>query len=206
LLLSITMNTSNILKIAFIGRKQNILKRYTSHFSDSNTIERARLNEEAGFSQSNLHKTNNLEQANIVYVRLNPEQVSQQTLKKVLAAQKKASSNAWIINDSNYFENYADKSQCFTRWKENNLHSPEFKIFPLFQSLKKTALEIQERAIKYNGQYLRTSNEDSGKGLYYIKKEDSLSAIQRKLVKLWIRTLTNRVSNSKIISVSQAAL
>ncbi|MFY0666012.1 MAG: hypothetical protein JXQ97_15420 [Natronospirillum sp.] len=187
--------------IAFIGRKQGTLHRRAKDFLGQWTLEKPRLYEEEGLAESGLIKSNDLKTADIVYTRINPEHVNRRCLRRIRNAEKAANPSAKWINRSDSFEACADKIACFQQWQNQGFKCPQFQHWSAWQPRKNIVTAVLKCLKEYPGVYLRTSNEDSGKGLYFIPQGSSTDYIKGVITKLRFRCLTNRVSGSKIMMV-----
>lgn len=188
-------------RIAFIGRKQGTDHRRAGQFLGGWTLERPRKGEEAGLAASGLEKTDDLTGADLVYVRINPERVNRRALKRVRRAEARVPAGTAIINSSTHFERYADKAQCFTRWREAGLPCPRFHIDSPWVPQRRLVDTLSPLLRQYQGLYLRTSNEDSGKGIHYLPADSTASDIKRAIRHLRWRSLTNKVSQSRLMAV-----
>lgn len=187
--------------IGFITRKQNSRRIAQGRFHGAYTIDNSRISEEDGLAASPLTKTNELSQADIVFTRLNPERTNRRALKRVAAAEERAKDSALILNSVRYFNNYADKATCFNLWNQHNLQSPRFYNWAPWAPLKQQIQATQKALAQFNGLYLRTSNEDSGKGICYLPGNANQVQIKSAIRFLQRRTLTNKVSDSRIMAV-----
>lgn len=187
--------------IGFIGRKQNShwLKPLRDQFQGG--MERERLREMAGLQNAKL-SVSELSDADIVMIRLNPERVNRATLKRVQKAQEKCASSAVILNSAQHFHRYAEKSQCFKTWQENGLATPEYRVLDLRQSTHSLAANIAEQLKTIKLLYVRTSNEDSGKGIFTLTDRASQDDIQKTIKSLKKRAVLNKVSESKLLCVA----
>ena len=189
------------LTIAFIGRKQGTKHIKAPDFLGGWTLERPRKEEETGLSQSGLIKVDDVGSADLVYVRINPEQTNQRALKRVNTAIEKVPAGIPVLNSSKYFDRYADKAQCFRHWQEAALQCPEFQIWSPWLSRKRLVKTIMPLIRAYEGLYLRTNNEDSGKGIFFLSSETSEKDVLKTIHQVRWRCLINRVSHSKILAV-----
>lgn len=186
--------------ISFIGRKQGShwSKRQKKKYDDK--IERARIGEQEGFSKSQLTLTS-LPLADTVYTRLNPERTNRRTLKRVIAAEQCASQSALLLNSAQHFHKYADKTQCFKQWQQAGLSTPRFIETSLWQHKSKLREKAKKILEHHERLYLRTNNEDSGKGIEVLTQQASDKQIDKAINKLRIRSVVNKVSGSRCLLV-----
>lgn len=189
----------SLAKIAFIGRKQGTLHKKSSSFLGGFILERPRKGEELGLSQSGWKKVDDFADADCCFIRINPEQVNNRALKRIKVAEDEAKKYSCVINSTDGFIYQSNKTECYKVWKKNVVRCPEFIEFSPWHSKHK----IVEQALQYidlfGGVYVRTNNEDSGKGIYFFDKRSSNREIHRAIFWLRLRSLSNRVSNSKIL-------
>ncbi|KZN15059.1 hypothetical protein [Marinomonas sp. TW1] len=186
-------------KIAFIGRKQGTSHKDASSFRGGFTLERARKGEEIGLSQSGLEKVDDFAQADCSFIRINPEQVNSRALTRITRAEEEAKRYSCVLNSIDGFLYQSNKTECYKVWKKNSVRCPEFIEFSPWQN-KHTIIEQALHFIgSFGGVYVRTNNEDSGKGIYFFDKGASSKEISQAIFRLRLRSLTNRVSNSKIL-------
>ena len=188
-------------RIAFIGRKQGTDHRWAGQYLGEWTLERPRKDEEAGLAASGLQKTDDPTKAELVYVRINPERVNSRSLKRVRRAEARVPTGTPIINSTAYFERYADKAQCFTHWQKAGLNCPRFHIESPWVAQRHLVTTLLPLVQRYQGLYLRTSNEDSGKGIHYLPADSTHSDIKAAIRHLRWRSLTNKVSQSRLLAV-----
>jgi len=188
-------------RIAFIGRKQGTDYRRAGQYDDGWTLERPRKGEEAGLAASGLEKTNDVTRADLVYTRINPERVNRRALKRVLRAEARVPERGIIVNSALHFARYADKAQCFTHWRKAGLPCPGFHINSPWTPQKRLVEILLPMLQSYKGLYLRTSNEDSGKGIHYLPADATQADLKHAIRHLRWRSLTNKVSQSRLMAV-----
>lgn len=188
--------------ICFITRKQNTQWFGQNKFQQENTIDRARVSEEQGLALSSLSFTPNILTADIIHTRLNPERTSDWALKRAHMAERQAKESAIVLNSSSYFRNYAEKTRCFMLWQKNDIPHPHFETWSPWRSKRIQLQTIAKLLSTYGSLYLRTSNEDSGKGIYFLQREMTKSQISSVIRSLRVRSLVNKVSRSQILAVA----
>lgn len=186
--------------ISFIGRKQNTTFNFGFNNRFPDGIEKPRLGETKGLQLSPL-TTAQLKKADVVCVRLNPERISNRTLKRVLRAEQRVKPSALILNSAIHFRHYADKATCFENWEKAGLKTPKYTVHSPWVATAKLIQIVKQHLSESDGLYLRTSNEDSGKGIHYVNNNSSAKDIKRIIRQIRIRTLTNKVSESKLLMV-----
>jgi hypothetical protein len=191
--------------IAFIGRKQNSSFWHKRTFIADNALEVPRVKELEGLEQSNLQPTHNLANADIVYVRLNPERANKKHLKKILAAEQKVKPNALVLNSVKNFANYSSKVNTFNLWSNSGIACPSFRVWSPWLKKSTQIANIEELLNNHSGLYLRTHNEDSGKGIVFLKPNASKKEISKAISKLRLRALSNKVNGSQILAVAPVA-
>ncbi|MFQ3292604.1 hypothetical protein [Reinekea sp.] len=188
--------------IAFIGRKQNSSSWHKRKFISDNAIEVPRVKEIEGLAQSNLIPIQDISQADIVYIRLNPERANKKHLKNILAAEKKIKPNALVLNSVSHFTNYASKVNTFSLWAKSNIDCPAFQVWSPWLSKNKQIKSVKELIKQHNGLYLRTHNEDSGKGIVFLPPSATTNEITKAILTLRLRALSNKVNQSQILAVA----
>ncbi len=135
---------------------------------------------------------------NSTLIRANPERTSWLQLARLRKIESKAPEGVVRLNPISSFENYASKLTTFSLWKKNSLHTPEYLVLPVWGKFDTYAKQLE--ALSEQGCYLRTSNEDSGKGLYHLPCYSEAAA--RKIIRrLRFRTLINKVSMDNLLAV-----
>ncbi|EAR07903.1 hypothetical protein [Reinekea blandensis] len=177
-------------RIAFIGRKPSI----------NNQMDKPRLGESAGLERSLLEQSSLME-ADVVLVRLNPERVNHRTIRRVLKTEHRTRAGTLILNSAQYFQRYADKTQCFRHWQAAGLKTPNFTELSPWASIRTIQQSLHSLLKETDGVYLRTHNEDSGKGIHFLTRQSSGSDLKRIIKQIRRRTLTNKVTKSRLLLV-----
>ncbi|SMF05893.1 hypothetical protein SAMN02745866_00465 [Alteromonadaceae bacterium Bs31] len=160
-------------------------------------LEKPRPHELDALLESNLTLAG-LANCNATLIRANPERTSWLQLSRLRRKQSRAAVGAVQLNPISSFENYASKLTTFSLWRNSGLQTPDYMALPLWASFKSYAANL--KALAENGCYLRTSNEDSGKGLYHLAHY-SEGAAKRLLRRLRFRTLVNKVGMESLLAV-----
>lgn len=189
--------------ISFIGKKQNSHPLPWVRNKYIGGIERERVAELTGLKSSAL-QLSKLNNADIVMTRLNPERVNQRQLKRVLRAEKRCNEHTLLLNSASNFENYAEKSRCFEIWREHGLNTPDFSIYNIDTSTSKLVDSVKTHLTDTELLYIRTSNEDSGKGIFTLSAHANDSDIKNCIKQLKNRARFNKVSQSKLMLVKSA--
>lgn len=186
-------------KIAFIGRKQGTEHKKSALFLGGSRLERPRKDEELGLSDSSLEKSDVFSDANYCFIRINPEQVNKRTLSRIKKSESEAEKYCRVINSTDGFIFQSNKTECYREWRVNNVPCPDFLEFSPWKKKSEIIVSVMNYIALYGGVYIRTNNEDSGKGIYYLSGNVTKKHISDIIFKLRVRSLTNRVSNSKIL-------
>ena len=181
-------------KIAFIGRKQGIQK---WNFNQRG-LERARLQEEEALLSSDWQIVDIPETADLVQVRLNPEQTSAKTLHKVLKVIDRLDNKIRVINHPQFFHYYAEKHQSYQQWQAAGLQTIPHQLWSFWLPVNEQIHQIK-KFLEQGPAYFRTHNEDSGKGIIYLRGQESDTELKKIIYRLRWRSLTNRVSGSQAL-------
>ncbi|MBU2863009.1 hypothetical protein KO489_04045 [Reinekea forsetii] len=191
--------------ISFIGRKQNSSIWHKRKYRSCDALEKPRVKEQEGLINSNLKTVSDIATADVIYVRLNPERANKRHLRNIAKAEQQANKNAVILNSVKHFQNYASKVATFNLWKQNNIACPEFDTWSPWLRKSKQIENIQNLLQNNNGLYLRTHNEDSGKGIIFLKPNAPKKEISKAITRLRLRALSNKVNGSQILAVAPVA-
>lgn len=185
--------------IAFIGRKQNV--RAWRFVVDG--LERARVEERRALEAAvDLGVVDDLRGADLVQVRLNPEQTSARALRRVLSRVRRLPAATRVLNSPEAFALSAEKNRTYTAWRAAGLRTLEWTSWSLWTPLRGQVARVRAFLDGRAG-YLRTHNEDSGKGIIYLAGAEDDRALERALWRLRLRALTNRVSGSRALLTAE---
>ena len=160
-------------------------------------LEKSRPQELESLVSSNVKPTD-ASAAHASLIRANPERTNRFQLNRLVANEAKVNHNAIRLNPIASFQNYASKLTTFDLWSQHGLATPDYLALPLWCSF--SVYEQALRQLAENGCYLRTSNEDSGKGMYFFK-EYSRQVFKSTIRKLHWRALINKVRIADLIAV-----
>ncbi len=181
-------------KIAFIGRKQGIQK----WAFNQQGLERARLQEEEALLASDWQIVDQPQLADVVQVRLNPEQTSAKVLHKILKVIDSLDPKIRIINHPQFFHFYAEKHQSYQQLQAAGLQTIPHQLWSFWLPVNEQIQQIKT-FIEHGPAYFRTHNEDSGKSIVYLQGKESDAELKKIIYKLRWRSLTNRVSGSQAL-------
>lgn len=186
-------------KIAFIGRKQGLRSwRY-----EINGLERDRLNEQKALSEtSGLAVVDDPTTADLIQIRLNPEQTSRRTLRKIAARLKDLPAQCRVLNNPQTFDLVAEKHLSYSAWEKAGLKTINYDLWSFWLPRAEQLTKIRA-FLNGRGGYLRTHNEDSGKGIFYLSGNESDQQLQKIISKLRFRALTSRVSGSQALITAE---
>lgn len=140
------------------------------------------------------------EECDATLIRANPERTSGGQHRLMQRLEARAHERAIHLNPISSFQNYADKWHTFERWQAAGLATPEFMRIPIWAAFPRYAQSLA--ALAEGGCYLRTSNEDSGKGLMYLP-EYHQRKFRQAIRKLRWRALLNKVSVADLLAVKR---
>lgn len=168
-----------------------------------NGLERARLNEQQALIENKaLTIVDNPQQADFVQIRLNPEQTSRSTLKKIRYLLNRIPTNVRIFNHPDTFHLCAEKHLTYQAWQDAELNTLKYDIWsfwiPAKEQIKKIRLFMQGSPA-----YFRTHNEDSGKGIIYLTGQETDEQLKTIIYRLRWRCITNRVSRSQALITAE---
>lgn len=174
--------------IAFINRKRNFEPSVQYPFDSP------RIGEVKGLQASQLNVASSVATASLAYSRYNLERVNARALK--LMRRSELSASATVLNSVIHHKKVADKAEAFAIWQQNGFCVPQFEVNGFWRV--GNAKHVAEFICKHNGAFVRTSNEDSAKGLVYLPSQAGVRSVVRKLS---LRTLYSKVSGSRLLCV-----
>lgn len=174
--------------IAFINRKRNFKATAQQPFDSP------RIGEVKGLYASQLGLAPNYEQASLCYSRYNLERVNARALRAM--AKLEQSAKGPVLNSVAVHENVADKAQAFRLWREHGFDVPHFQVHNFWRM--GLANQAAEFIHQHDGAFVRTSNEDSAKGLVYLPTPQGVTNVVNKLR---LRAVFNKVSGSRLLCV-----
>lgn len=146
--------------------------------------------------------TDNPLQADIIQIRLNPEQTSKSVLKKIHRLLNNIPANARILNHPDNFHLCAEKHLTYQAWQRAGLKTLNHETWsfwiPVAEQIKKIRHFTQGLPA-----YFRTHNEDSGKGIFYLSGDETDQQLKKIIYQLRWRYLTNRVSRSQALITAE---
>lgn len=174
--------------IAFINRKRNFTPTVQQPFDSP------RIGEVQGLQASRLSLATSADTADLVYSRYNLERVNTKALKVMRMAEQQA--GARVLNSVVHHSKVADKAQAFALWQQSGFQVPQFQVHKFWSFGVKQ--QVAKFIAKHNGAFVRTSNEDSAKGLVYMPSAQSVGSVVNKLA---VRSLYSKVSGSRLLCV-----
>jgi hypothetical protein len=140
--------------------------------------------------------------ADIVQVRLNPEQTSARALRRVQRALADLPAHVRVLNPPSGFRLSAEKHLTFEAWRSVGLSTPDSGLWPLWDSVG-SQIERTRALLRGRAGYIRTHNEDSGKGIFALTGAESDRELARAVWRLRWRKLINRTSGSRALVTAE---
>ena len=194
----------NHTSIYFIGRKQGVgLKRFRL-----SSLENRRKYEYEGLKDASktIKQVRFIQNANVIWVRVRPEHTTDYDRIIIEKHLKKNREKTLIINDINIFDNYDCKNRSFDIWDANNIKCPDhidISMHSIKNNYSNMIKYINQFIEKNNKIFLRTNNETSANGMFFLtvsSTQDEIKQAINLLINRCHKFLPNRRS-TKIMGV-----
>ena len=153
------------LKIFFIGRRHGVIPFKARPWK----LESRRPGELAGFKETRgIARTYSAARADVIFVRNKQEYTSEKHIRNIEKKISRFRKEKLILNDIEYFRNYNSKEVTFSIWQNNGLPIPAFKILDISYSEQNFLKEVKDFLALYPCMIIRSTNDESGYGMFFI--------------------------------------
>ncbi len=153
------------LKIFFIGRKHGVIPFRARSWK----LENQRKGELDGFKAARgIVRTYSPARADVIFVRNKQEYTKARDIKNIEKKIGRYRSKKPILNDIKYFQNYNSKDITFSIWHKNGVPIPAYKVLDITDSEQTLVNEVVEFLASYPSMILRSTNDESGLGMFFI--------------------------------------
>jgi len=161
-------------KLFFIGRRHGVIPLRARPWK----LERQRHGELDGFKAAQgITRTYSPANADVIFVRNSQDYTGPSDVENIERRIGKFRSKKLILNDIKYFEQYNSKDTTFAVWKKNGVSVPAFKTLDAYDTEQALTETVSDFMSKYPSTILRTTNDESGVGMFFLHQEMSLEQI-----------------------------
>lgn len=153
------------LKIFFIGRRHGVVPLKARPWK----LEGRRPGELAGFNEAEgIVRTYSPARADVIFVRNKQEYTKEKHIRNIEKKIGRFRTKKPILNDIEHFRNYNSKEVTFSIWQKHGLPIPAFKVLDISDSEQKYIKEVEDFLDLYPCMILRSTNDESGYGMFFI--------------------------------------
>lgn len=190
------------IKIFFQGDRVGPFDRYR-HRKRDRYFQRPRRGEREAFSRNDrLVSIKDIRKADAIVTRLKPEKTTDRIVRKIERIFSRAE-NALEINPITSFPNYSRKDRTLKLWKKAGLETPPVETWSPWAPLAGQMERTRNMLNKEGAIFLRTNNEEAGKGICYLQADASYDEVKRALAFLRRRAVLNKVSGSLVMAAAE---
>ena len=165
-------------KLFFIGRKHGVIPFRARPWK----LERQRQDELGGFNAAReLTRTYSPGDADVIFVRNSQDYTGPTDVENIEKRIGRFRTEKLILNDIKYFQQYNSKDITFSIWKKNGLSIPAFKTLDVNDSEHAITEEVLNFLSEFPCTILRTTNDESGLGMFFLHQEMSREQVTGKV-------------------------